>query len=37
MVTNLFKKYGFNEIDEIKNKDVMNRDIEWVTQVYKLN
>ncbi len=31
----VFRKFGFIVIDEFKNNDGMDRDIEWVTQVYK--
>lgn len=35
IMTKLFKKAGFNVIDGFINEDVMNRDIKWVTQVFK--
>lgn len=32
----IFRKFGLTKIDEVENNDGMNRDIEWVTQVYRL-
>ncbi len=33
----IFRKFGFTEIEEYQNNDGMNRDIEWITQVYRLD
>lgn len=33
----IFGKIGFTKIDEFHNNDGMNRDIEWVTQVYGIS
>jgi cyclopropane fatty-acyl-phospholipid synthase-like methyltransferase len=32
----IFGKFGFIVIDEFKNNDGLSRDIEWVTQVYRI-
>lgn len=34
-MTNLFRGFGFYEIDSILSIDGLNRDIEWVTQIYE--
>jgi len=36
IMINIFAKHGFTEIEYIQNNDGMNRDIEWVTQIYSL-
>lgn len=36
-MTQIFEKFAFIEIDCFENHDVMNRDIEWITQIFKSN
>ena len=37
IMIDIFRRLGFSEIDKFQNNDGMNRDIKWVTQVYRLN
>ena len=34
-MTNIFAKYNFKEVEYLVNSDNLNRNIKWVTQVYK--
>ena len=36
IMIHIFRKFGFTLIDEFQNNDGLSRDIEWLTQVYRL-
>ena len=37
IMIHIFRKFGFTVIDEFQNSDGLKRDIDWVTQVYKVD
>jgi len=37
IIRDIFRKFGFIKIDESQNNDGMNRKIEWVIQVYRVD
>jgi len=37
VMIHIFKRFGFTIIDEFQNSDGLKRDIDWMTQVYKID